>query len=98
DQAALVRPYTKWEYNLPSGVVAKEALRRAHTVMMSDPKGPVYMTFPRETLTELWSEGQIRSYPEERFATPAAGAVDRQGVGVSANRLVGAEREALVTA
>ena len=68
DQAALVRPYTKWEYNLPSGVVAKEALRRAHTVMMSDPKGPVYMTFPRETLTELWSEGQIRSYPEERFA------------------------------
>ncbi len=36
---ALVRPYTKWEYNLPSGVVAKEALRRAHTVMMSDPKG-----------------------------------------------------------
>jgi acetolactate synthase-1/2/3 large subunit len=46
DQAGLVRPYTKWEYNLPSGVVTKEALRRAHTVMMSDPRGPVYLTFP----------------------------------------------------
>ena len=57
DQASIVRPYTKWEYNLPSGVIAKEALRRAHTVMESDPKGPVYMTFPRETLTENWSEG-----------------------------------------
>ena len=37
DQASVVRPYTKWEYNLPSGVIAKEALRRAHTVMQSDP-------------------------------------------------------------
>ena len=98
DQAALVRPYTKWEYNLPSGVVAKEALRRAHTVMMSDPKGPVYMTFPRETLTELWSEGQIRSYPEEKFATPAAGSVDRQAVDAIADRLLAAERPLLITA
>ena len=40
DQASVVRPYTKWEYNLPSGVIAKEALRRAHTVMQSDPAGP----------------------------------------------------------
>ena len=98
DQAALVRPYTKWEYNLPSGVVAKEALRRAHTVMMSDPKGPVYMTFPRETLTELWSEGQIRSYPEERFRAAAAGAVDRQSVDAIATRLLAAERPLLITA
>jgi acetolactate synthase-1/2/3 large subunit len=25
DQASVVRPYTKWEYNLPSGVIAKES-------------------------------------------------------------------------
>ena len=30
DQASLVRPYLKWEWTLPSGVVVKEALRRAH--------------------------------------------------------------------
>ena len=29
DQGALVRPYMKWEWTLPSGVVVKEALRRA---------------------------------------------------------------------
>ena len=29
DQASLVRPYLKWEWTLPSGVVVKEALRRA---------------------------------------------------------------------
>jgi acetolactate synthase-1/2/3 large subunit len=98
DQASLVRPYTKWEYNLPSGVVAKEALRRAHTVMHSDPKGPVYMTFPRETLTELWSEGQIRSYPRERFGPAIVGAVDAESVDAIAARLLTAERPLLITA
>ena len=33
DQGSLVRPYMKWEWTLPSGVVVKEALRRAHTIM-----------------------------------------------------------------
>ncbi|MBV8189339.1 MAG: thiamine pyrophosphate-requiring protein [Alphaproteobacteria bacterium] len=98
DQTSIVRPYIKWEYNLPSGVVAKEALRRAHTVMMSDPKGPVYMTFPRETLTELWSEGQIRAYPEDRFGPAGIGAVDSHSVGVIADRLLAAERPLLITA
>src|SRR5262249_50310697 len=50
DQASVVRPYVKWEYNLPSGVIAKEALRRAHSVMHSDPKGPVYLMLAREML------------------------------------------------
>jgi acetolactate synthase-1/2/3 large subunit len=98
DQAGIVRPYTKWEYNLPSGVVAKEALRRAHMVMMSEPRGPVYMTFPRETLTELWSEGQIRSYPQERFGPADLGAVDPQSVDVIAARLLAAQRPLLITA
>src|SRR6266542_842836 len=49
-QGILVRPYMKWEWALPSGVVVKEALRRAHTVMHSEPKGPVYLMLPRETL------------------------------------------------
>ena len=40
DQGSLVRPYIKWEWTLPSGVVVKEALRRAHTIMQSEPEGP----------------------------------------------------------
>ena len=98
DQASVVRPYTKWEYNLPSGVIAKEALRRAHTVMQSDPKGPVYMTFPRETLTESWSEGQIRSYPAERFGAVAARGLDAGSIDAIATKLLAAERPLLITA
>ncbi len=98
DQASVVRPYTKWEYNLPSGVIAKEALRRAHTVMESDPKGPVYMTFPRETLTENFGEGAIRSYPAERFGPVAARGVDGAAIEVIATKLLTAERPLLITA
>ena len=98
DQASVVRPYTKWEYNLPSGVIAKEVLRRAHTVMESDPKGPVYLTFPRETLTETFGEGAIRSYPAERFGAVAARGVDAASVEAIATRLLAAERPLLITA
>ena len=31
DQASLVRPYLKWEWTLPSGVIVKETLQRAHS-------------------------------------------------------------------
>jgi acetolactate synthase-1/2/3 large subunit len=98
DQASVVRPYTKWEYNLPSGVIAKEALRRAHTVMESDPKGPVYFTFPRETLTQSFDEGAIRSYPAERFGAVALRGVDAGSVEAIAARLLAAERPLLITA
>ena len=50
DIASIVRPYVKWEYSLPSGVVVKEALARASAFAQSDPPGPVYMTLPRELL------------------------------------------------
>ena len=78
DQGSLVRPYTKWEWTLPSGIVAKEVIRRAHTIMQSDPKGPVYLMLPREILTEVWADDDVRSYPGERYgATEPAGADPR---------------------
>jgi acetolactate synthase I/II/III large subunit len=62
DQASLVRPYVKWEWTLPSGVVAKEALQRAHSIMHAEPQGPVYLMMHRETLTQELKEADIRSY------------------------------------
>ena len=75
DQGSLVRPYVKWEWTLPSGVVVKEALRRAHSIMESHPQGPVYFMAQRETLTEHWSADAIRSYPARALSdrrSPAA--------------------------
>ena len=67
DQASLVRPYVKWEWTLPSGVVAQQAIRRAHTIMQSEPKGPVYMMLPRETLGMELASDEIPSFSEENY-------------------------------
>ena len=76
DIGSLVRPYVKWEYTLPSGVVAKEALTRGYALMQSDPAGPVYLSLPRETLAEQWEESAIRAFPPARYGPVRAGGTE----------------------
>jgi acetolactate synthase-1/2/3 large subunit len=97
DIGSLVRPYVKWEYTLPSGVVAKEALRRGHTLMQSDPPGPVFMTLPRETLAQEWDESAIRAFPQERFGAVAAAGVDDGTARRIAQRLLQARNPIAIT-
>jgi acetolactate synthase-1/2/3 large subunit len=97
DQASLVRPYLKWEWTLPSGVVVKEALRRAHTIMQSEPRGPVYLMMQRETLTQHWNADEIRRYPADRFAATSGGNADPELVAALAERLLSAENPVLIT-
>src|SRR6266508_3288405 len=35
DQSGIVRPYVKWEWTLPSGIMTKETLRRADTAVVA---------------------------------------------------------------
>jgi acetolactate synthase I/II/III large subunit len=97
DQASLVRPYVKWEYLLPSGVTTKEVLRRAHTIMQSEPTGPVYLMLPREILTEPWDERSIRSFPPDRFGPLQASGADPELVEQLAARLMTAKNPVLIT-
>src|SRR3954465_10749738 len=97
DQASLVRPYLKWEWTLPSGIVVKEALRRAHSIMQSDPQGPVYLMMQREILTEVWSDQDVRSYPAERFGAPEPSGADPQLVERLADALLASANPILLT-
>jgi acetolactate synthase I/II/III large subunit len=98
DQASLVRPYLKWEWTLPSGVVVKEALRRAHSIMQSEPAGPVYLMMQRETLTQHWSVDEVRKFSADQFGSTSGGQADPKLVGELANRIVNAEHPILITA
>jgi acetolactate synthase I/II/III large subunit len=97
DQASLVRPYLKWEWTLPSGVVVKEALRRAHSIMQSEPRGPVYLMMQRETLTQHWSADEIRRYSADQFAATSGGGADPKLIAALADRLLTAENPVLIT-
>ncbi len=97
DQGAIVRNYAKWEWTLPSGVITKEVLRRAHTVAHSDPQGPVYLMLPRETLAQTWDEGAVRSFPAERYGATRAGAADNASIKQLADKLLAANYPILLT-
>ena len=97
DQGSLVRPYTKWEWTLPSGIVVKETLRRAHSIMHSEPKGPVYLMMPRETLAQDWNEAEIGSYEADRFGPAARTVADPALIDALAERLLTAENPLLIT-
>jgi len=91
DIASIVRPYVKWEYSLPSGVVVKEALARAGAFAHSDPPGPVYMMLPRETLAEEWDEAVMPAYPAARYGRVKAGGVEPARASAIAEALMAAE-------
>lgn len=52
DQSALVREACKWEYELKFPEQAVDIVDRALAVATSTPKGPVYLSLPREVLCE----------------------------------------------
>jgi acetolactate synthase I/II/III large subunit len=97
DQGSLVRPYTKWEYTLPSGVISKEILRRAHSIMHSEPAGPVYLMLPREILTQPWDEQAVRSFSAEQFGPLRSGGADPQVIDQLVSRLLAAKNPILIT-
>ncbi len=97
DIASLVRPYVKWEYSLPSGVIAKEVLRRAHSVMQSDPQGPVYMTLPREVLAESVDGEEVCTFNSQRFGPVMSGGIDATRAQAIAQELMTAVQPIAVT-
>lgn len=98
DMASLVRPYVKWAYDLPSGIVAKEALRRASSVMHSDPPGPVFLTAAREVLAAECPAEQVHAFPVERYGPVAAIGVDDATIEAIADRLLAARNPVLISA
>jgi acetolactate synthase I/II/III large subunit len=91
DIASIVRPYVKWEYSLPSGIVVKEALARAGAFAHSDPPGPVYMMLPRETLAEEWDDADMPAYPAARYGSVHAGGIEPARAEAIAERLMAAD-------
>jgi len=52
DQAGMVREYVKWDYELRNITQLEAVVDRALEVAMADPRGPVYLTLPREVLAQ----------------------------------------------
>jgi acetolactate synthase-1/2/3 large subunit len=98
DQASVVRPYVKWEYNLAWPAMAHEVVSRAGAVMQSDPTGPVYLTLPREVLAAPVDAASVGAYGHQNHLPVKAQGTDSSAVRAIAEKLMRSENPMLVTA
>ncbi len=87
DQAALVREACKWEYELRYPEQIGPVLDRAHAIANSTPKGPVYLSLPREVLCEAYP-GDVSAPPS---LAPVTGAPNLADIAAAAQLLAAAE-------
>ena len=72
DQAGMVREVVKWDYELRYAEQAGPAVDRALSIAMSEPRGPVYLSLPREALAEpAAAYGMETTYAPTSYGPPA---------------------------
>jgi len=59
DQAGMLRMHVKWDYELRTALQLRTVVDRAFQMAMSEPRGPVYMSLPREVIA-----GPLGSAPD----------------------------------
>lgn len=93
DQAGMVREYVKWDYELRRPDQTSAALDRAVALAMSEPRGPIYMTLPREVLAAPAAPTTLAP-----ATTPAsAPGADPDAIAAAADLLAGAKAPLIIT-
>ncbi|SFP04231.1 thiamine pyrophosphate-requiring protein [Tranquillimonas alkanivorans] len=92
DQTALVRESCKWDYELKFPEQIRELLDRASAIANSTPKGPVYLSLPRETLCETIND-DLAAAPSMR---PVLGAPNPRDIEQAAKWLAEAEHPLVI--
>src|ERR687891_722614 len=69
DQGAMVREFVKWDYELRLGAQLETVVDRALAIARAEPQGPVYLTLPRETLSERLDD--LEYFDPPRMGPPA---------------------------
>jgi acetolactate synthase-1/2/3 large subunit len=95
DQRAMVREFVKWDYELPNGEVLESAVDRALNIAMAEPRGPVYLTLPRETLAAPIQNFRYAS--PSRHATPSSAFPDTSAIDRAADLVAAAEFPLIIT-
>jgi acetolactate synthase-1/2/3 large subunit len=95
DQAGMVREYVKWDYELRNVTQLESVVDRALEIAMTEPRGPVYLTLPREVLGESQVEFSMSS-PARR---DRGGRLypDPQSIEQAADILAAAEHPLIIT-
>jgi acetolactate synthase-1/2/3 large subunit len=88
DQTSIVRDATKYNYEMRYAEQGGTMVERALAIAMSEPRGPVYLSLPREPLAEDFPDSQ--HYPPDRQASSSPQRPDPVAVAEAARLLASA--------
>jgi acetolactate synthase-1/2/3 large subunit len=94
DQAGMLREYVKWDYQLHYGEQVELIVDRALAIAMSEPRGPVYLSMPREALAAPVEDFSYRDTP--LMQPPAAPWPAPEAIEQAAGILAAAERPLII--
>jgi len=95
DQASMVRESVKWDYELRNGLQTETVVDRALEIADAAPKGPVYLSLPREVLGSEVKDIEYESPP--RKAKPTSAAPDLNAIDQAAEILANAKRPLILS-
>lgn len=95
DQGGMVREYVKWDYELRADQPVDSIVGRALDIAMSDPKGPVYLTLPREVM--VGQAGNTGPGPRPRGLGTLPAMPSGEAIEQAAEMIAGAENVLIVT-
>jgi acetolactate synthase-1/2/3 large subunit len=94
DQGGIVREFVKWDYEVRTNQNLPAVVARAYKIAMSEPRGPVYLTLPREWLCEAMESTRVIS---GSLAPASKAQADAAVLDKIAELLLGAENPLIVT-
>jgi acetolactate synthase I/II/III large subunit len=93
DQAGMIREIVKWDYELRNGEQLTTVVDRALAIAATEPRGPVYLSLPREVIAAPFAE---QPWPS-RLAPAAPAAPDATAIASAVRALAQAKRPLIVT-
>jgi acetolactate synthase-1/2/3 large subunit len=94
-QGEAVRAYTKWDYQPTVIDGVPESFARAYSVMMTEPRGPIYMCYDA-WLQEQPLEHEVALPPEASSKVPSPLGPDPAALQRAADMLLAAKRPAII--
>jgi acetolactate synthase I/II/III large subunit len=96
DQAGMIREIVKWDYELRNAEQLTTVVDRALAIAATEPRGPVYLSLPREVIAAPLSDLEHPSPSRLSAAAPAA--PDATAIAAAARMFGEAMRPLIVTA
>src|SRR6476469_11193075 len=94
DQAGMLRELVKWDYELRNAEQLETVVDRALAIAGSEPRGPVYLSLPREVLAE---RGPSSAGVTARMQAAAPSSPNAASIAAAAELLAHAQRPLIIT-